>query len=65
MTVTLKKMQLFMTEIIIELGYSHAPNRLPVKKLRRLVTQKEKSKGICMEGYLQKYHFLLFLRIHN
>ena len=27
--------QLFMTEIMIELGYSHAPSRLPVKKLRR------------------------------
>ena len=54
--------QLFMTEIIIELGHSHAPSRLPVK---RFVTQKEKSKGICMEGYLEKYHLLLFLRIRN
>ena len=25
----------------------------------------KKSKGICMEGYLEKYHFLLFLPIHN
>ena len=25
----------------------------------------KKSKGICMEGYLEKYHFLLFLCIHN
>ena len=24
--------QLFMTEIIIELGHSHAPSRLPVKR---------------------------------
>ena len=29
------------------------------------VTENEKSKGICTEGYSEKYHFLLFLRIHN
>ena len=29
------------------------------------VTEKKKSKGICTEGYPEKYHFLLFLRIHN
>ena len=29
------------------------------------VTQYEKSKGIFMEGYPEKYHFLLFLRILN
>ena len=29
------------------------------------VTEKEKSKGICTEGYPEKYHFLLLLRIHN
>ena len=29
----------------------HAPSRLPMKNLRRLVAQKERSKGICMEGY--------------
>ena len=33
--------------------------------MKTSVTQKEKSKGICMEGYLEKYHFLQFLRIHN
>ena len=33
-----------MTEIIIELGYNHAPSRLPVKKLKTSVTKKEKSK---------------------
>ena len=27
-----RRAQLFMTEIIIELGHSHAPSRLPVKK---------------------------------
>ena len=29
------------------------------------VTEKEKTKGICTEGYPEKYHFLLSLRIHN
>ena len=57
--------QLFMTEIIIELGYSHAPSRLPVKKLRRVLHKRKKRKGICKEGYPEKYNFLLFLRIHN
>ena len=57
--------QLFMTEIIMELGYRHAPNRLPVKKLRRVLHIRKKRKGICKEGYPEKYHFLLFLRIHN
>ena len=46
-------MQLFMTEIVIEFGYSLAPSRLPVKKFKTSVTQEEKSKGICMEGYLK------------
>ena len=29
------------------------------------VKEKKKSKGICKEGYPEKYHFLLSLRIHN
>ena len=29
------------------------------------VTEKEKTKGICTEGCPEKYHFLLFLRIHS
>ena len=29
------------------------------------VTQKEKSKGICIEGCPEKYNFLLLLRILN
>ena len=29
------------------------------------VTQKEKSKGTCKEGYLEKSNFLLILRIHD
>ena len=57
--------QLFMTEIIIELSHSHTPSRLPLKKLRRPLHKRRKVRGICMEGYLEKYHFLLFLRIHN
>ena len=35
-----RRAQLFMTEIIIELGHSHAPSRLPVKKLRRLLLKR-------------------------
>ena len=35
------------------------------EEFKTSVTQKEKSKGICMEGYPEKYHFLLFRRIHN
>ena len=35
------------------------------EEVKTSVTQKEKSKGICMEGCPRKYHFLLFLRIHN
>ena len=34
--------QLFRTEITIELGHSHAPSRLPVKKLRRLLHKRRK-----------------------
>ena len=32
-----RRAQLFVTEIIIELGHCHASSRLPVKKLRRLL----------------------------
>ena len=52
-----RRAQLVMTEITIELVYTHAPSRLPVKTLRRLFTQKKKSKGTGMEGGLEKYHF--------
>ena len=37
-----RRAQLFMTEIIIELGYSHAPSRLLLKKLTRLLHKKRK-----------------------
>ena len=57
-----------MTEIITELDYSHGVMQIKqtsTEEVKMSVTQKEKSKGICMEGYLEKYHFLLFLHIHN
>ena len=37
-----RRAQLFMKKLIIELGYSHAPRRLPVKKLRRLLHKRKK-----------------------
>ena len=44
----------------------HAPSKLASgEKVNTFVTQKKKSNGICMEGYPEKYHFLLFLHIHN
>ena len=42
--------QLFMTEILIELGYSHAPSRLPVKKLRRLLHKRRKVREFVWKG---------------
>ena len=42
--------QLFITEIIIELGYSHAPSRLPVKRLRRLLHKRRKVRVSVWEG---------------
>ena len=32
------------------------------EEVKTSATQKEKSKGICMVGYPEKYHFLLFLK---
>ena len=60
-----RRAQLFMTEIIIELGHSHAPSRLPVKKLRRLLQKRRKVRVFVRKGIRKKYHFLLFLRMHN
>ena len=37
-----RRVQLFITEITIELGHSHAPSRLPVKELRRLLHKRRK-----------------------
>ena len=53
---------IFGTEIIIELGY-HAIMHLAnfAEEVKTSTTQKEKSTGICMAGYPEKYHFLLFL----
>ena len=42
--------QLFMTEILIELGYRHAPSRLPVKKLRRLLHKRGKVRVLVWKG---------------
>ena len=43
----------------------HAPSRLPVKKLRRLLLKTRKVRAFRGRVYPEKYHFLLFLRIHN
>ena len=55
---------IFVTEIIIELGYNHAIMHLTDfgEEVETSATQKEKSKDICMAGYPEKYHFLLFLK---
>ena len=45
-----RRAQLFMTKIIIELGYSHAPSRLPVKKLRRLLHKRKKVRVFVWKG---------------
>ena len=45
-----RRAQLFMTEIIIEMGYSHAPSRLPVKKLRRLLRKSRKVRVFVWRG---------------
>ena len=45
-----RRAQLFMTEIIIELGHSHAPSRLPVKKLRRLLHKRRKVREFVWKG---------------
>ena len=45
-----RRPQLFMTRIIIELGYSHAPSRLLVKKLRRLLHKRKKVRVFVWKG---------------
>ena len=42
--------QLFTTEIVIEFGYSLAPSRLPVKKLRRLLHKRRKVRVFVWKG---------------
>ena len=57
-----------MTEIIIELGYSHAVIHLadiPVKKLRRLLHKRRKVRVFAWRGIRKKYHCLPFLCIRN
>ena len=48
--VELRSAQLFMTEIIIELGYSPAHSRLPVKKLRRPLHKRRKERIFVSKG---------------
>ena len=45
-----RRAQFFMTEIIIELGHSHAPSRLPVKKLRHLLHKRRKVRVFVWKG---------------
>ena len=45
-----RRAQLYMTEIIIELGHSHTPSRLPVKKLRRLLHKRRKVREFVWKG---------------
>ena len=45
-----RRAQLFMTEIVIEFGYSLAPSRLPVKKLRRLLHKRRKVRVFVWKG---------------
>ena len=45
-----RRAQLFMTKIIIELGYRHASSRLPVKKLRRLLHKRKKVRVFVWKG---------------
>ena len=45
-----RRAQLFMTEIIIEFGHSHAPSRLLVKKLRRLLHKRRKVRVFVWKG---------------
>ena len=60
-----RRAQLFMTEIIIELGHSHAPSRLPVKKLRRLLHKRRKVRLFVWKGVRKNIIFLLLHRIHH
>ena len=45
-----RRAQLFMAEIVIEFGYSLAPSRLPVKKLRRLLHKRRKVRVFVWKG---------------
>ena len=45
-----RRAQLFMTEIVIEFGYSLAPSRLPVKTLRRLLHKRRKVRVFVWKG---------------
>ena len=45
-----RRAQLFMTEIIIELGHCHASSRLPVKKLRRPLHKRRQVREFVWKG---------------
>ena len=45
-----RRAQLFMTEIIIDLGHRHAPSRLPVKSERRLLQKRRKVRVFIWKG---------------
>ena len=47
------------------IGLQSCTKQTSGEEVKKSVTQMEESNGIYMEGYLKKYHFLLFLRIHN
>ena len=51
----------FTTEIIMNwvTATGSCTQQTSSKEVKMSVTQKEKSKGICMEGYPEKCHFLL------
>ena len=58
-----RRAQLFITEITIELGHSHAPSRLPVKKLRRLLHKRRKVRVFVWKGIWKNiisYYFSAF-----
>ena len=46
-------------QFIYDRNYNRIGQRTYREEVKASVTQKEKSKGICMEEYPEKYHFLL------
>ena len=46
-------------QFIYDRNYNRIGQRTYREEVKTSVTQKEKSKGICGEGYPEKYHFLL------
>ena len=46
-------------QFIYDRNYNRIGQRSYREEVKTSVTQKEKSKGICMQGYPEQYHFLL------